>query len=269
MELVLSFFLLFLMLYAIILAVIYLLQERLVFKPWKLEAGYEFRFEGPFEEHWLKAGPEGEINALLFKTDKARRGVVLYLHGNRGNLQGWAEEYSLFTPLGYDFLVIDYRGFGKSTGLPSEQGIYEDAETAYLWLKERYPEDSIVVYGRSLGSAAASWLGMRHHPRLLALETPYDNIPNVIRAQAGLALPSCLFRLHFRNDHYLKSQNAPVYVFAGTQDQLVPFRLSLRLRPLLPSPAHFIVIRQGEHHNLSAFPHFREQLQRILDNGRR
>lgn len=264
MELILGFFLLILLLYAVILGVVYFLQGRLVFQPYKLEAGFRYSFSTPFEEHWIRAGETDRLNALFFRTGRPSRGVVLYLHGNRGDLSRWGKEHQYFTAMGLDFLAIDYRGFGKSSGRPSEQALYEDAEAAYHWLKARYPENRIVVYGRSLGTALASWLGMRHHPRLLALETPYDNMPNVIRAQVGLPLPSALFRLHFRNDVYLRQQNAPVFVFAGTHDQLVPFRLALRLRPLLPSSGHFIVIRHGEHHNLASFPEFRQHLNDIL-----
>ena len=264
MEFIFSFILLFLVLYGIIVVIVYLLQERLVFQPYQLEEDFEFSFEAPFQELWLDVGEADKLSTLWFKTEQPCRGVVLYLHGNRGNLLRWGEQYSSFTLQGYDFLAIDYRGFGKSTGNPSEQAIYEDAEAAYRWLKERYPEEQIVVYGRSLGSAAASWLGSLHQPRLLVLETPYDNIPNVIRAQVGLPLPSALFRLHFRNDHYLQNQQAPVYIFACTNDQVVPFRLSLRLRPLLLTPDHFIVIREGAHHNLASFPEYQEQLEKLL-----
>jgi uncharacterized protein len=256
--------LLLLFLYSIIAATVYWLQERLVFRPYLLLPDFQYIFHHPYEEFWLSAKGGARLNALLFRAKPAPKGVVLYLHGNRGNLEGWAVYYADFIPFGYDFLAFDYRGFGKSTGEPSEAGLYDDAEAAYLWLKERYAESQIVVYGRSLGSAVASWLGSRYQPRAVVLETPYDNIPNVIRAQVGLPLPASLFRLHFRNDYYLQKLNCPAYIFAGTDDLVVPFRLALRLRPLLPSPEHFIVLRGGDHRNLATFPEYRLHLERIL-----
>ena len=261
------FFLLLLFLYGSIIAVVYSLQERLVFRPFLLMADYAYAFDHPCEELWLPAGAGVQLNALYFRASAPSRGVVLYLHGNRGNLQRWAEYYADFIPLGYDFFIIDYRGYGKSSGVPSEAGLYQDAEAAYRWLASRYEEGQIVVYGRSLGSALAAWLGSRFTPQAVILETPYDNIPNVIRAQAGLPLPAGLFRLHFRNDYYLSRLNCPAYIFAGTQDALVPFRLSLRLRPLLPSPDHFIIFRGGDHHNLASFPEYQLHLAHILGRG--
>lgn len=254
-------------LYGLVLLLVYLFQERFVFQPFQLPEGYRFFFNATgWEEVWLETGDGARLNALLFRafTGPQRRGVVLYLHGNRGDLRRWAQHQGAFTRLGYDFMAIDYRGFGKSSGRPSEQGLYADGEAAYRWLLARYAERDIVLYGRSLGSGVASWLATRYRPRLLILETPFDNIPNVVRALVRLPIPDALFRLWFPNDRHLKRLNCPAVVFAGTRDRVVEYRLSQRLRPLLNGPEAFITIDGAGHRNLDTFPKYHYQLERVL-----
>ncbi len=251
--------------YGLVLCGLHLLQERFVFQPSRLVQDYRFSFSGSqWEELQLVSGEGIEINALYFRASQPAGGVVLYLHGNRGSLRRWARHHSTFTRQGYNFLIIDYRGFGKSNGRPSEEGLYADAEAAYRWLLERYPEEQVVLYGRSLGTAPASRLASLFQPRLAILETPFDNMPNAIRHFVPLPLPDWIFRLHFPNQQFLLRANAPVYIFAGTRDKVVPYHLSTRLRPFLPGEAHFITIEGGGHRNLSAFPEYHYHLGRIL-----
>ena len=256
-----------LVLYGLFLLLVYLLQERFVFQPFRLSRGHRFFFNVKgWEEAWLESEDGEQLNALLFRApgNQPAKGVVLYLHGNQGNLQRWAKHQGAFTRLGYDFFAIDYRGYGKSSGQPSEEGLYFDGEAAYRWLLKHYPEEKIVLYGRSLGSGVASWLAARRRPRLVILETPFDNMPNVVRAICRLPVPDALFRLWFPNDRHLKQLNCPAVIFAGTRDRVVEYRLSQRLRPLLDSPEAFITIDGAGHRNLDTFPKYHYQLERVL-----
>ena len=254
-------------LYGAMLLLVYFLQERFVFQPYRLPPGHQFFFNtGGWQEVWLEADDGTQLNALLFRAPlkEKRKGVILYLHGNQGNLQRWAKHQGAFTRLGYDFFAIDYRGYGKSSGRPSESGLYADGEAAYQWLLDRYPEEAIIVYGRSLGSGVASWLATRRQPRLVILETPFDNMPNVVRAISRLPIPDAFFRLSFPNDCHLQQLNCPAVVFAGTRDRIVEYRLSQRLRPLLAGPEAFITIDGAGHRNLDTFPKYHYQLEQVL-----
>ena len=253
--------------YGLVLLLVYGLQERFVFQPHPLQQKHRFFFNvSQWEETWLETRDGVRLNALLFQTpvQEKSKGVILYLHGNKGNLQRWAKHQGAFTRLGYDFFAIDYRGYGKSSGQPSEEGLYFDGEAAYRWLLKHYPEEKIVLYGRSLGSGVASWLAARRRPRLVILETPFDNMPNVVRAICRLPVPDALFRLWFPNDRHLKQLNCPAVIFAGTRDRVVEYRLSQRLRPLLDSPEAFITIDGAGHRNLDTFPKYHYQLERVL-----
>ena len=253
--------------YGLVLLLVYGLQERFVFQPHPLQQKHRFFFNvSQWEETWLETRDGVRLNALLFRTPvlEKSKGVILYLHGNKGNLQRWAKHQGAFTRLGYDFFAIDYRGYGKSEGRPSEEGLYIDGETAYGWLLEHYREEDIVIYGRSLGSGVASRLAARRRPRLLILETPFDNMPNVVRAITRLPIPYSLFRVWFPNDHHLKQAKSPKYIFAGTRDRVVEYRLSQRLRPLLHYPEAFITIDGAGHRNLDTFPRYHYELERVL-----
>lgn len=253
--------------YGLALLLVFLFQERFVFQPYRLPQGHRFFFNAKgWREVWLETDDGARLNALFFRTPAATKskGVILYLHGNQGNLRRWGQHQGAFTRLGYDFFAIDYRGYGKSSGQPSEEGLYADGDAAYRWLLERYAEEDIVLYGRSLGSAVASWLAMRRRPRLVILETPFDNMPNVVRAISRLPIPNGLFRVQFPNGRHLRQANCPAVIFAGTRDRIVEYRLSRRLRPLLDGPEAFITIAGAGHRNLDTFPKYHYELERVL-----
>ena len=240
--------------YCLLIALLYLFQNNIIFQPISLKDDYRFRFEDTFEEIWLKTEDSLNINALYFQTKKPKNGAILYLHGNSGNLQRWAKHYSDFTERGYDFLAIDYRGYGKSEGKPSEKGLYKDATAAYNWLKNRYPEDSIIIYGRSLGTGVACELTTRVNAQKLILETPFNSIHGAINHSAPMLWLPFAPRSLFPNEQYLAKVKEPVYIIQGTQDRVVPYASAAKLKHLLKDDDAFFVIEGGQHRNLSSFP---------------
>lgn len=252
------------LLYGLQLLLLALGQSYFIFQRFPLDRDYTLAFEDTYEEVYLPSGQE-RIHALYFEPQaKPVKGVVLYLHGNRGHLGRWGKQHRTFTELGYAILLVDYRGYGKSSGRPSEQGLYEDGKAALDWLMQRYPKDEIVLYGRSLGSGVAAYLSTLHTTKLLILETPYDRLPHVIQRQAPFPMPKAVFRHTFPNDEWLAQTRCPAYIFAGSRDKLIPLKLSLRLKPLLPSPEHFFTIEGAGHRNLSAFAEYHFHLRRLL-----
>ena len=134
--------------------VFYFRQENMIFYPEALPPDFQYSFPARFDEVTISVDG-AVINALHFKTDTPK-GAIVYFHGNAGNLSGWGEVALDFTRLGYDVLIPDYRGYGKSTGkIYSEKMLHRDAAVAYDYLKGRYQEDQIVIYGRSIGTGIA------------------------------------------------------------------------------------------------------------------
>jgi uncharacterized protein len=250
-------------LYGLLLLLLAIGQDRFIFQRSPLPADYTFQFDHPFEELMIDAG-SANISALFFCRPDNSRGAVLYFHGNRGTLRHWGWEHRTFTQLGYNLLMIDYRGYGKSSGRPSEAGLYEDGEAALQWLLNRYPPSEIVLFGRSLGSGVAARLAAMYKVRLLILETPYDRLSNVVRSKVPVPLPDRLLRHDFPTEEWLPQAQCPAYVIAGGQDKLIAPQLSRRLQPLLKDPAHYFLIEGGGHANLSAFAEYHFQLRHLL-----
>lgn len=247
--------------YLLLLGAIWAGQEAIIFQREELPLDYQFSFSGAFREVQLPAADGTGLHGLHFMARQPARGAVLYFHGNRGSLSRWGAEHTVFTSRGYDVLMPDYRGYGKSGGRPSEWALYQDAAEWLSWLKGRYPADSITIYGRSLGTGPASWLAAQDRCRSLILETPFDEMPHVFESQVFLPLPKGVFRHRFPNAEWLPTARCPVYIIAGSRDKLTPLYLARRLQPLLRAPSDFFLIEGGGHRNLPQFAEY----QLVLD----
>ncbi|MBP9841344.1 MAG: alpha/beta fold hydrolase [Simkaniaceae bacterium] len=262
-----SYFCSILILIGLVISYIYLDQERYILKQQTLPLNHEFYFDAPFEELNFLHTDGTTTNALFFKS-KESKGVVLYLHGRGGNLATyWGYLYGDFTERGYDILMIDYRGFGKSVGIPSEEAFFEDAEVAYQYLLKEYPEDKITVYGISLGTGIATHLAATHSPRLLILEAPYYSMLDLIPRNA-LWLPSFIakwiVRYPLRTDQWIEKVTVPVHLFHGREDALIPYHSSERLLEHIKSPHELTTIDKGTHNFLSRHPEFQLKLSELL-----
>lgn len=233
------------------MAVLYTFQEKIIFRPVPLSLSHQFDFELPFEELFFETEPHTVINAILFKAENAR-GVILYFHGNAGNLQRWGEITSKLTMYNYDVLVIDYRTYGKSTGKLSEAGLYHDALFCYDWLlKQNY--QNIVVYGRSLGAAIASYVASNRNVNQLILETPFYNIADVAVSRFKLFSVEKLIKYKFPNEIYATTINVPVTIIHGNRDRVVPLASARKLYNVYGLKAQFIEIDGAGHNNISDY----------------
>jgi len=242
----------------------YFFHEKLVFRPDRLKRDYAFSFDQSFEEFFIPMKDGVEVNALLFKSSESAKGLILYFHGNKDNVQRWAHYAQDLTNHGYDVLMTDYRGYGKSGGKPSEAAFYSDAESVYDWAKSSFDYNTIVLYGRSLGTAVASNLAISVQPEVLILETPFDELWGVVYP---IFQPTVYFirpRIQFSNAAHLQSVNSRKVIIHGTSDWVVPFSSAERLKPYLTEEDEFIRIEGGGHNNLSDFPEFHNALARVL-----
>ena len=129
-------------LYFLVGAFLFFFQEKILFVPSVLPQDYKYEFAHNFEELFLNTDEKAVVNALHFKVENPK-GVVLYFHGNAGDLSRWGKTTEYFADKDYDVLVMDYRTFGKSTGALSEPALYSDAQFCYDYLKDRYSEAKI------------------------------------------------------------------------------------------------------------------------------
>ena len=236
-------------------------QERLIFHPERLPPDHRFSFPFPFEEVVIDSDGVG-IHTLLF-TKENSKGVVLYFHGNAGSLRTWGGVYADFESLPYDLWIMDYRGFGKSEGKLSGEGdLQADAQALFDAAKQRYPDQEMVMYGRSIGTGVASALAAKHPPKVLILETPYFNFPD-LAAQLAPWAPSALLRYTLMNNEHIQNQAFPIHLIHGDRDSLIRASHSERLAQLGPH-IQYHLIKGAEHNNISVFRRYHEVLNSIM-----
>lgn len=243
--------------------VIYLLQDKFIFKPEKLSPDFQFKYDAPFREINFDIAPGVRINGLHFYRNNSK-GIILYFHGNTRSIKGWAKYARDFYRYDYDVVLVDYRGFGKSTGKRSEQDIMQDMQFVYERLVEEHGKSNMIIYGRSLGSGFAAKLAADNHPRYLILDAPYYNFKKVVERFLPFLPWQLVLRYHLRTDKWIMKVNSPVYIIHGTKDWLIPIKHSEALQKLNPRKITLIRIHGGGHNNLPLFDEYHNFIRDIL-----
>ena len=251
-------------LYLLFMGILYTFQEKIIFLPEAIEANFVYNFPFDFEEVNLKTVDNETINALHIKA-KNPKGIILFFHGNKGNLIRWGEITSYFTQYNYDVFVIDYRGYGKSTGAFNEAQMYNDALLSYQYVKSNYSEEQIIVYGRSLGSTFAAKIGAEHQPKHLILEAPFYNLYKAANYKYKV-IPKFLLNFKFDTNQLLSKVTTPITIFHGTNDKITPYSGSQQLFELISTPKkELILLEDGTHHNVRDFKKYTAALKVILE----
>jgi uncharacterized protein len=246
-------------LYVLLCGVLYFKQEKLLFAPTRLPAGYQFHFLGQFEEQWTTAADGTRLHGLLFKTPNAK-GLIFYLHGNGGALDSWGDAAATYTALGYDVFLPDYRGYGKSGGTITNQAqLLADVDTVYRQLLPKYPENRIVVLGYSLGTGPAT----HHHPRLLILQAPYFSMRDMA-ARLYPFVPGFILRYPMPTNELIGRVSAPIVLFHGDHDEVIDYNSTLRLKALLKPTDRLIVLPGARHNGMTDNPTYRREVARLL-----
>ncbi|TXD69194.1 alpha/beta hydrolase [Aequorivita lipolytica] len=251
-------------LYVVIFAALYFLQEKMIFIPESLPQDYTYTFKNNFEEIFLNTTDGAKLNALHFKVENPK-GVVLYFHGNAGELSRWGIVVQKFVDLQYDVVVMDYRSYGKSVGNLNEKALYSDAQLFYNYLLVRYPEDKIVVYGRSLGTTFATYVASKNNPQRLFLEAPFYNLSEVAGARFPIFPVSWFLKYNFPTNEYLREVKCPIIIFHGTDDYVVDYENSQRLSKVqTKGNLTFVTVPGGSHNELVDSEVYKEILYKTL-----
>jgi hypothetical protein len=241
----------------------YFLQDLFIFKPEKLRPDFQFKYDIPFKELNFDIEEGVRINGLHFYRQNPK-GLILYFHGNTRSIKGWAKYARDFYRYDYDVVLVDYRGFGKSTGQRSETKMLDDMQFVYTSLSNQYSENHMILYGRSLGSGFAAKLASDNNPRFLILDSPYYNFQKVVERFIPILPLNYVLRYHLRTDKWLRKVNCPVYIIHGTKDWLIPIRHSERLQAINPRKITLIRIEGAGHNNLNKFPEYHNFIRDIL-----
>jgi alpha-beta hydrolase superfamily lysophospholipase len=244
---------------------LYFLQDAILFHPVRLKRDHHFRFSAPHKDISIPLNKKDTLNLVDFaSTDTATKGVVLYFHGNKRNISWYAKYIPYFTRQGYQVLMIDYPGFGKSTGKLTEKKLYEWALQVYRIAIKRFAADSIIIYGKSMGTGIAAQLASVRDCKRLILETPYYDFPAVVQHYLPVYPVRWLLKYQLPTCRFLEDVDAPVTIFHGTNDKVVTYSNSKRLMKHLKAKDELITIKGGSHNNLFTYTETIHKLDSLL-----
>jgi uncharacterized protein len=218
--------------------------------PW-IERDWARLSRVPLEDVWFTA----EDGTRLFGWYVASRrssAMMLWCHGNAGNMIHRLENLAMLYEYGFSVFLFDYRGYGRSEGMPSEKGLYQDARAAYQYLTDvRHHEPAgIVAFGRSLGAAVAGNLATERKVAGLILESAFPSVAAMAKQQFNGLPAHWLLGSRFPLIERLKSIHVPMLMIHGDQDSIVPFYLGEQVFLAAPEPKSLYVVKGADHNNL-------------------
>jgi fermentation-respiration switch protein FrsA (DUF1100 family) len=251
--------------YLLILLLLMFLEESLIFFPSKYPDG-DWNPPGlTFEDAWFEAADGTKLHGWYVPHDRPRA-VVLFAHGNGGNISHRGDLLQALNRLGVAVLAFDYRGYGRSEGKPNEAGVLADGRAARTWLAERagVPEKDVVLMGESLGGGVAVGLAAEAPARGLVLENTFSSIPEVAAAHYPGLPVKMLMRTRFDSAAAVENYHGPLLQFHGDCDTIVPYALGKKLFDAANDPKKFVTIT-GCDHNDARNRQFYEELDRFID----
>jgi uncharacterized protein len=233
--------------YVLLAALLFLFQGSLVYRPVRQWITTPDQASMDYEDVYFQTSDGVKLNGW-FVPAGTPKGTILIFHGNAGNISHRLDTIAIFHNLGYNVMIIDYRGYGLSEGSPGEQGTYRDAEAAwkYLTRKRKLDPGRIVIFGRSLGGAVAAWLAVEKHSAGLILESTITSVANR-GAELYKFLPvRLLARINYDTLGRIDKLRCPLLVIHSPDDEVVPFHHGKQLFEAAKEPKRFEEI-SGSH----------------------
>jgi uncharacterized protein len=246
---------------------LYFLQDFFLFHPTKLPANYSFNFNVDFKEETI-IDKEGDTICLVIFTPKqqVKKGIIIYYHGNMNNITHYANFVKPFTKNGYEVWMQDYPGFGKSTGKLTEEKLYKQAMQVATIASNTISKDSIIIYGKSLGTGIAAYVASSVQAKKLILETPYYSIPSMFACYAFIYPTNILSKFKIPTHEYLQKVKFPITIFHGTKDGVIPYGNSKKLEQFLKPNDKFITIQGADHININGTMQYLNAIDSLLTN---
>lgn len=202
-----------------------------------------------YEEVTFKTEDDVQLHGWFIPNHESEQ-VLLFFHGNAGNISHRRESIEIFHRLGLNVFIIDYRGYGQSKGKPNEKGLYLDASAAWRYLTEEkaFDADDILIFGRSLGGAVAAKLAAEVQARGLILESTMSSAKAFARDVFTILSRLVVIRYDFNTAQYIQRVDYPVLVLHSPDDEIMPFRLGEKVYESANQPKHFVRMR-GDHNS--------------------
>jgi len=228
------------------------LEPRVAFFPFRGEDETPQHLGLAFDALTLATSDGERLRAwrIVPPAPQAARSRILYFHGNGGNLSNWTPILGGIVRHGYALLAIDYRGYGMSTGRPTERGLYRDVDAAVeaAWAAGT-TGTPLIYWGRSLGGAMAAYAATVRRPDGVIIEAGFPSARSVMRETPVMAALSLFSSYRFAAGEYLSRAHVPVLVMHGDRDGVIPFALGRELFDGIPEPKTFVVVRGGDHND--------------------
>jgi fermentation-respiration switch protein FrsA (DUF1100 family) len=225
------------------------LEPRFAFFPSAGEAETPRQYGIGYEPLTIEAADGQRLRAWLMRAESPRANVI-YFHGNGGNLSIWAPILAGIVRHRYSVLAVDYRGYGLSTGRPTERGLHRDVDATVAQARNVFAGDIPVVYwGRSLGATMAAYAAGVTMPRGLILESGFPDARSVIRSSPPLLVLSLFSTYRFATARHLQAVNVPILVMHGDRDTVIPYQLGRELFDAIRGPKTFVRITGGDHND--------------------
>ncbi len=247
--------------YAAALVLLWFGQERLLFQPTPLAASHPLAREPDVHERFVEV-PGARLSLLELRLPDPK-GVVFFLHGNAGNLESWFVNADFYRRANFDLVMLDYRGYGKSSGrIASEAQLHGDVSAVWQQVAPRYAGKRVVFLGRSLGTGLAATLAAQSPPDLTLLVSPYESMVALARTHYPW-VPGALLRYPLRTDEQIGRIRGPLVLLHGELDTLIPPAHSEALRLRAPQ-ARLVLVPGGGHNDLQQFDSYLQAVTAAL-----
>jgi fermentation-respiration switch protein FrsA (DUF1100 family) len=248
-------------------AVMYVLQPDMVYFPTRTISQTPDQWGLEYEDVYLSSSNQNKIHGWYLPAKNSKQSLVFF-HGNGGNISHRGDSLKIFNRLGFNILIIDYQGYGKSEGSADEAAMYDDAQAAWKYLREvkKFKQSEIVIFGRSLGGAVASKLALDVEPQALILESTFSSISDM----AKLFLPEMskfiYFRYEFNTLQRITSINVPLLMLHSRADKIIPFELGKKVYEAANKPKIFIEM-VGDHNSgfLQSQPGYEQAIGQFIN----
>jgi uncharacterized protein len=237
--------------YGLLIALVYVMQARMLYLPdapgraltmTPIDVGMDYR------DVSIETADGVTLHGWFIVGRSSR--VLLFFHGNAGNISHRLDSIRQFLSLGLSVLIIDYRGYGQSTGKTTEKGMYRDADAAWRYLTEdrSISANDIVIFGRSLGASVASWLAAQHQPLALVVESSFTSVPDIAQELYPWLPARWLSRFSHATRDYVQNVRCPVLVVHSRDDDIIPFSHGEAIFAAANEPRTLLVLR-GTHND--------------------
>jgi len=225
---------------------LYFFQDRFVYYPHKSLVAAPDRFGLDYEEVYLETEDGERLHAWFIPAENAGA-TLLFFHGNAGNISHRLDSIRIFHGMALNVFIPDYRGYGNSSGSPSEEGTYQDARAAWdhLTVERGIAADNIIVFGRSLGAAIAAWLAKQTEPAALILESAFTSVQAMGKKLYPFLPVDLLTRIRYPTLDYIRDTRVPLLVIHSREDEIIPFEFGRQLHEAAAVPAEFLAIEGG------------------------